>query len=275
MQTVFAFPLPSCHLAPTSVTPSAPPLLRDVGKVGGMLFSPPFMQGLCRPAFVHKQGVISGVQGTPPPFRPLPPLMLKRTTSAGSTTAASLSHAPICVMGALFVPQQGTGMRAHGTIPCPLPFEQEPGGAWRGHQDGSRHAAGMVGTPPSIFVQACHRVLPSPPLSPSQCACNGVAQNLSHANWGALRGSGCPSCTVCEHNPMCIPHARPLCPTIQVLCSHRHMQGGMQKVGHAGVVHAAQHTGCAHIPSLQCANRRPHIGNVCWPCSPNPLQTGV
>ena len=114
-----------------------------------------------------------------------------------------------------------------------------------------------------------------PPLSPSQCVCNGAALNLSHANWGALRGSRCPSHTACEHDPACIPRARPLCPTVWVLHSRRHMQGGMQKVGRAGVVHAAQHTGRAHIPSLRCTNRRPHIGNAHWPCSPNPLQTGV
>ena len=56
MQTVFAFPLLSCRLALTSATPSAPPLVRDVGKAGGALFSPPSAQGLCRPAFVRKRG---------------------------------------------------------------------------------------------------------------------------------------------------------------------------------------------------------------------------
>ena len=162
-----------------------------------------------------------------------------------------------------------------GTIPCPLPFELGPGGTWRGCQGRSRHAASVAGTPPSIHVWACHRVLPSPPLLPSQCTCNGAVQNLSHANWGAPRGSGCPSHTACEHDPACVPCARPLCPTIRVLRLHQHTQGGMRKVGRAGVVHAAQHTGRAHIPSLRCVNRRPHIGNACWPCSPNPLQTGV
>ena len=145
MQTVFAFPLLSCRLALTSATPSAPPLVRDVGKAGGALFSPPSAQGLCRPAFVRKRGVISGAQRYAPTLRPLPPLMLKRTTSAGSTAAAaSLSRAPVCVTGASFVPHQGTGTWARGTIPCPLPFEQGPGGVWRGRQDGSGHAAGVT-----------------------------------------------------------------------------------------------------------------------------------
>ena len=99
---------------------------------------------------------------------------------------------------------------------------------------------------------ACGRATGSypPPLSPSRCACNGAALNLSHANWRAPRGSGCPSRTACEHNPACILRAQPLCPTVRVLRSRRRTQGGMQKVGRAGVVHAAQHTGRAHIPSL-------------------------
>ena len=163
---------------PSPVRPRQRPLLCAMWARRGARCFLPLPRRVCAdPLLCANGGVISGAQRYAPTLRPLPPLMSKRTTSAGSAAAAvSLSRAPICVTGASFAPHQGTGTWARGIIPCPLPFEQGPGGAWRGRQDGSGHAAGVAGTPPSIRVRACHRVLPSPPFAQPVCVQWGSAE---------------------------------------------------------------------------------------------------
>ena len=118
---------------------------------------------------------------------------------------------------------------------------------------------------------ACHGVLPSPPFTQLvRVQCDHAEPECMRS--GGHRGEAEAPLTL---HVSTTPRARHLRPTFWVPRSRRHAQGGMRKVGRAGVVHAGQHTGRAHIPSLRCVNRRPHTGNVRRPCSLPPANRGA
>ena len=252
--------------------PLAPPPVRDVGKAGVAPFSPPSARGLRYSTLCANGECIAVRKGTPPPFPPLPPLRSKRTTSAGPVGAPSLVAPP-------FVNKrrprsrpnraQKRGRAAQSPAPC--------------HSSKDRGALGGAarvgaGTQPAwqapllpFACGACHGVLPSPPFAqPVRVQCDHAEPECMRSGGHRGEAEAPPALRVST-----TPRARHLRPTFRVPRSRRCAQGGMRMVGHAGVVHAGQHTGRAHIPSLRCANRRPRTGNVRRPCSLPPANGGA
>ena len=263
-----------CKHSLHSLSPLAawPPLVRDVGKAGVAPFSPPSARGLRYSTLCANGECIAVRKGTPPPFPPLPPLRSKRTTSAGPVGAPSLVAPP-------FVNKrrprsrpnraQKRGRAAQSPAPC--------------HSSKDRGALGGAarvgaGTQPAwqapllpFACGACHGVLPSPPFAqPVRVQCDHAEPECMRSGGHRGEAEAPPALRVST-----TPRARHLRPTFRVPRSRRRAQGGMRKVGRAGVVHAGQHTGRAHIPSLRCANRRPRTGNVRRPCSLPPANGGA
>ena len=272
MQTVFAFPLPSCRLAPTCATPLSAPSCARRGQGGGRAVFSPFRAGFALLNLVRKRGVHSGAERYAPTLSPFAPTQVEEDNKRRTRRRSLPGRAPVCEQTeASFAPQQGPETRARSTISRPLPFEQGPGGARRGREGGSGHAASVAGTPPSIRVRGVPRGSALPPFAqPVRVQCDHAEPECMRSGGHRGEAEAPPALRAST-----TPRARHLRPTFRVPRSRRRAQGGMRKVGHAGVVHAGQHTGRAHIPSLLRANRRPRTGNVRQPCSLPPANGGA
>ena len=130
MQTVFAFPLPSCRLAPPLVQPLlAPPPVRDVSKVGGRAVFSPFRAPFAPPSLVRKRGVQSDAEKYAPALSSLAPTQVEEDNERRTRRRSLPWSCPrLCINGGLVCAPTGPGNAGARHKTPPLTIQARTGG---------------------------------------------------------------------------------------------------------------------------------------------------